>query len=99
MTKECHSNFREMKLLHSAARVQQGDPLGANVLGCRAAAVGRRIPRRLLAMGLGARLLRFYLDDGIIAGDVWAIAAVLAHMQILCSKAFQLHLATDYNTT
>ena len=94
MTKERHSNFREIKLLHSAARVQQGDPLKATVLGCRAAAVGRRVTWRLLATGLE---LGFYLDDGIIAGDVWAVAAVLAHMQILCSEAFEWHLATDYN--
>ena len=61
-------------VLPSASGVQQGDPLGPLLF----AAVVQPLATELRA---GLDLSLFYLDDGVLAGDVAAVRAALQHIQ------------------
>lgn len=60
--------------LQSAAGVQQGDPLGPLLF----ATALQTLASELRAM---VDFAAFYLDDGILAGDVPSVAAALVHTQ------------------
>ena len=71
--KPSHLRFGSAALL-SAGGVQQGDPLGPLLF----AAALHGLAQELRA---GLDLAIFYLDDGVIAGDVASVGAALAHLQ------------------
>ena len=56
----------------SATGVQQGDPLGPLLFAAA-------IQPMAAALRSGLDLWLFYLDDGVLAGDVPAVAAALTH--------------------
>ena len=61
--------------LESQTGVQQGDPLGPVLF----AAAIHPLASTLRAQGLDLAI--HYLDDGVLAGDLGAVAAALAHVQ------------------
>ena len=60
----------------SAGGVQQGDPLGPLFFAATVQSLAQELQR---APGIDLSL--FYLDDGVVAGDVAAVAAALRHVQ------------------
>ena len=60
--------------LASAGGVQQGDPLGPLLFAAAIQSLAQDL-RRGLDIGM------FYLDDGVLAGDVAAVSAALLHLQ------------------
>ena len=60
--------------LASAGGVQQGDPLGPLLFAAAIQSLAQDL-RRGLDVGM------FYLDDGVLAGDVAAVSAALLHLQ------------------
>ena len=60
--------------LASAGGVQQGDPLGPLLFAAAIHSLAQDL-RRGLDIGM------FYLDDGVLAGDVAAVSAALLHQQ------------------
>lgn len=73
-------------VISSAGGVQQGDPLGPLLF----ATAIHQLTQELRAGPLDLAL--FYLDDGIIAGDVAAVGAALGHIQ---SRGAALGLALN----
>eukprot|EP00435_Cladocopium_sp_Y103_P050554 s2413_g15.t1 len=61
--------------LQSAAGVQQGDPLGPLLFAAALQPVAAELRDGPLDLSL------FYLDDGVVAGDVAAVGAAIAHVQ------------------
>ncbi|CAE7483229.1 unnamed protein product [Symbiodinium natans] len=66
--------FGASTTLQSAGGVQQGDPLGPLLF----ATALHQLAQELRT---GLALTIFYLDDGIIAGDMAAVGAAVAHLQ------------------
>ena len=62
-------------VLRSSSGVQQGDPLGPLLFAAALQPLAAELQRG------GLDLAFFYLDDGVVAGDVAAVAAALAHVQ------------------
>ena len=69
--------FGSAGTIPSAGGAQQGDPLGP--LFC--AATLQPLARELRDTPAGLDLALFYLDDGVLAGDVAAVAAALRRVQ------------------
>ncbi|CAE7257961.1 unnamed protein product [Symbiodinium microadriaticum] len=69
--------------LASAAGVQQGDPLGPLLFAAALQPLAQELRRGPLDLAF------FYLDDGVLAGDIAAVGAALAYVQ---QKAAQLGL-------
>eukprot|EP00438_Fugacium_kawagutii_P017492 Skav211850 [mRNA] locus=scaffold1622:6900:9179:+ [translate_table: standard] len=61
--------------LQSAAGVQQGDPLGPLLFAAALQPLATELREGPLDLAL------FYLDDGVLAGDVAAVGAAVAHVQ------------------
>ena len=61
--------------LNSAAGVQQGDPLGPLLFAAALQPVAAELRNGPLDLAM------FYLDDGVVAGDLPAVGAALAHVQ------------------
>ena len=75
-------------ILQSACGVQQGDPLGPLLF----AAALQPLAEELRSGPLD--LATFYLDDGVIAGDIDAVSAALSHTQARCAElGLRLNLA------
>ena len=67
------------KILKSAAGVQQGDPLGPLIFSTAI----HDMVTRCKSLEVGGRKLdvcAFYLDDGVIAGDMDVVSAVVQHV-------------------
>ena len=60
--------------LTSAGGVQQGDPLGPLFFALAIQALAEELQQ-------GVDLAVFYLDDGLLAGDIAAVSAALTHLQ------------------
>ena len=75
-------------MLRSSSGVQQGDPLGPLLFAAALQPLAAELQRGGLDLAL------FYLDDGVVAGDVAAVAAALAHVQQRGS-GFGLSLTLD----
>ena len=69
--------FGSAGTIPSAGGVQQGDPLGPLFF----AATLQPLARELRDTPAGLDLALFYLDDGVLAGDVAAVAAALRRVQ------------------
>ena len=80
-------HFGQTHLL-SAGGVQQGDPLGPLLFASALHPLALELSQGPLDLAF------FYLDDGVIAGDVAAVCAALAHIQTR-SAHFGLHLNLD----
>ena len=80
-------HFGQTHLL-SAGGVQQGDPLGPLLFASALHPLALELSQGPLDLAF------FYLDDGVIAGDVAAVGAALAHIQTR-SAHFGLHLNLD----
>ena len=80
-------HFGQTHLL-SAGGVQQGDPLGPLLFASALHPLALELSQGPLNLAF------FYLDDGVIAGDVPAVGAALAHIQTR-SAHFGLHLNLD----
>ena len=61
--------------LQSAAGVQQGDPLGPLLFASALQPLALELRQGPLDLAV------FYLDDGVVAGDVSAVSAALLHVQ------------------
>ena len=72
------------RLLASATGVQQGDPIGPLLFSCAIHPLVRRLARgfREAPASGGHGLTLFYLDDGILCGDVGVVAEALKAVQI-----------------
>jgi hypothetical protein len=72
------------RLLASATGVQQGDPIGPLLFSCAIHPLVRRLARgfREAPANGGHGLTLFYLDDGILCGDVGVVAEALKAVQI-----------------
>ena len=68
-----HLQFGGASTIMSAGGVQQGDPLGPLFV----AATRQPLARMLREASVGLDLSFFYLDDGVLAGDVIAVASAL----------------------
>ena len=74
--------------LLSAGGVQQGDPLGPLLFACALHPLALDLRQGPLDLAF------FYLDDGVIAGDVASVGAALAHISAK-SAELGLHLNLD----
>ena len=75
-------------LLESATGVQQGDPLGPLLFACAIHPLVKQLAElsRNAPGNEGHGLTLFYLDDGIICGDVHAVAEALRLVQAECGR-------------
>jgi hypothetical protein len=82
-TQWCYSEestlFFGSHTLPSAAGIQQGDPLGPLLFALAVQPVARELK------DLGLDLCVFYLDDGVLAGDLRTVARALQLVQTRCS--------------
>ncbi|CAE7877562.1 unnamed protein product, partial [Symbiodinium necroappetens] len=80
--------FGAATTVHSAGGVQQGDPLGPLLFS----AVLQSLATELRALPLD--LAFFYLDDGVLAGDVQEVVRALQHVQRRATElGLQLNLS------
>ena len=67
--------FGATTTIPSAGGVQQGDPLGPLLFAAALQPLAQELKTGPLDLAV------FFLDDGVLAGDVAAVAAALAHVQ------------------